>query len=1123
MADPARNYWRADEVVQGALDRFGRAVEAGRPDRQRAAFYRLAKYQARTLHILHSGFDSTDEALVQAALHNFKALQQALLTMHEQSTLPLPLPVLLGEELQESLTSDLIMRLLRESGGGLTVDGLVARLTNLDLLGPVTPDDILDNLERLQQARYVSEEEGRYSATTRPYNEIDFNMRLLNGLLGPTLYERFRAAGIRRLNHVNARPSVLARDFEALTGLTEPETRALFAEVCVLLYRVSLAAVRPWHFRELAETAIPRPYQREAYRVFRTGSYRSAVIEAPTGSGKTMIGMLCAADALRTLQPGQSLLVLVPTSAYQQQWFDALCFDELGLQLSPEVVFAGSPAQLDAAIRRTGQHPAVILLTYTGLSQLASGIGKGGFDRASVETFLQRANVQGVLLDEVHKVVSDMHSVATDVTRLLVEWREDNSLRGLVGFSGTASPYRSRFAELGLELVHSVPIDDLVAAGFVAPFSELGVPFARSAREQDIRVALDEVKAGVRELFELVGGEQLRGWFAALDLDQRLQIGHDLLGMYRGRRDWRDRLTDRFAEWETGGELKLTEANLGLIVQVANGWSDAELARQAGVDEAAFEQLRERVSAARTILAELIYLPETLRQVAVPDFMTGLDSDGLAEAAGLPGAAQRTVAIREVLAATVAGLYLAVRGWYQRVGEGRVETIKAVLSAERELRPVTGTIVFDVGRRIQWRQGTAAPGYEGVGGLFGQMLGDPNSTVLAALSSELYLSDQPGDPLHKRIAAFVEDEILRGEAARAILDLALKGLALQPAHYEAIRDEYQDRIAKYLPRVRSLHAPRPAEFDRRVLRPVLRLIRKLKLGVDGDRIASRLSRRNQHLRGLVTTFFDYAMIARSFRNARKARLEQVSGAERTFWVVPMPSSNTRKQLVYELTSRIVDSPDVPVNVIIVSSWARTGWNVVAPNLLVDATATSDVTAWQQLRGRALRADRRWTNDCYRLQSLILGSDRLGSSEGAVPAELLDEVAGPEVAATVAGEGFDALPKEQREDLAVRLMLERNKVTHVYELVKAYGTGSQIRMDRAAGQWRRKESIAAKHTHQTAVHPVTGVKSRGEEHAPLVVVGDPREAVPADLQQRLIEELTGADERIVRGWLELGAR
>ena len=70
-----------------------------------------------------------------------------------------------------------------------------------------------------------------------------------------------------------------------------------------------------------------------------------------------MIGMLCIQDWLRTLRPGQSILVLVPTSNYQQQWIGELCFNRIGLRLPPELVFSGTPGQLERFKRRTGQPP----------------------------------------------------------------------------------------------------------------------------------------------------------------------------------------------------------------------------------------------------------------------------------------------------------------------------------------------------------------------------------------------------------------------------------------------------------------------------------------------------------------------------------------------------------------------------------------------------------------------------------------------------------------------------------------------------------------------------------------------------------------------------------------------
>jgi hypothetical protein len=193
--------------------------------------------------------------------------------------------------------------------------------------------------------------------------------------------------------------------------------------------------------------------------------------------------------------------------------------------------------------------------------------------------------------------------------------------------------------------------------------------------------------------------------------------------------------------------------------------------------------------------------------------------------------------------------------------------------------------------------------------------------------------------------------------------------------------------------------------------------------------------------GLVQTFYDYALLARYFREAHVAELEQVSGARQNFFVVPMPGASRRKQLMYDLTSRIVDADSLPVNLIIVSNWARTGWNVIRPNLLLDATATHDVTAWQQLRGRAIRAWHSWTNDCYRLSTVLMGHHLISSEDDDAEQEagedgqlddgllaLLEGIAPPKQRKLLAAEGADALSERQRVNLTVSLARGRNKVT-----------------------------------------------------------------------------------------------
>ena len=81
------------------------------------------------------------------------------------------------------------------------------------------------------------------------------------------------------------------------------------------------------------------------------------------------------------------------------------------------------------------------------------------------------------------------------------------------------------------------------------------------------------------------------GYYLATRL---FQMGHEVLGMYRGRKDWSAALDKRLAEWEKGSpdSLAITEARLVSILQMALGWSDVELVIQTGADAARFAALR---------------------------------------------------------------------------------------------------------------------------------------------------------------------------------------------------------------------------------------------------------------------------------------------------------------------------------------------------------------------------------------------------------------------------------------------------------------------------------------------------------------------------------------------------
>ena len=57
--------------------------------------------------------------------------------------------------------------------------------------------------------------------------------------------------------------------------------------------RLASARASAWRHADLLNSPYPRPYQYEAFDVFRRSGYRSTLVESPTGSGKTLIGMLC--------------------------------------------------------------------------------------------------------------------------------------------------------------------------------------------------------------------------------------------------------------------------------------------------------------------------------------------------------------------------------------------------------------------------------------------------------------------------------------------------------------------------------------------------------------------------------------------------------------------------------------------------------------------------------------------------------------------------------------------------------------------------------------------------------------------------------------------------------------
>lgn len=1163
-AAPPKNYWQAHNFSSRLHSEFITLQERGDLPRMRQRFFVLARYYGRTLGILRSSLRNGNVSLINAALRNLVVLHQPLYNMREVAPNTVPLVFTLNNESRGRFLDDLIIRVIGESTTPMTLEAIVQDVHELRIIFKAERETVRNQIESLISRGYIERSGERFRRARRSYDSVNLDHAGLEALLGNRLYRVFEENGFRGLIDLVNRRNSFKTFFSRFSGC-DPETAELFIAVATEITR-PVSRIRrysPWVHADLIGSIFPRPYQRDAFSLFRGYGYKGVLIEAPTGSGKTMMGMMCIQDWLYSLTRGETILILVPTSNYVQQWVAELCYKPIGLQISPDEIFTGTPASFEAEQRRSETTPAILIMTYTALAQVGSPKGKGGFDAVSIEKFLQGSNVQYVILDEVHKVADDLNSVSASVAKLLTEWLRDGSLRGLIGFSGTAEAYRDRFPKLGLQLVYVMPPADLIAYGFVAPFAEFGVPFSYSDREKRVIDLLEEYKTQIRAFINLTGSEHLRGIFRRTPIERRVEIGRTYLGMYDGQRDQEAALRRRLTEWEKGDEISLNDINIIIIAQLAETLSDRELLESSlkgkprdekETGRRTFREILSELDRIRGELRSLVYFSDMTLRLDADGFGHTIETTGIQPQAGMSRTALRERA-RDALSTTIVGLYSSLKNFYFRIGEGRLDTINAIIEAEYSVRQVTGVIVFDNAKRIRWKDQVAVPGYAGVAGVFTQMLGNPRFTPIAALSSEIYMPWNEDDPLPLGISDYVRREIMLTELGNTMFGVIAQGIDITDEARSELSNFFTRSLRDYIYGVRNVRAPRLGEFNRRVLKRFREEIIGKRLGRAEARLLNRVSLDYNIVRRLIGTFFDYAMIARYFDEAYLAELRQADGTLQRFYVVKM-AGGEKKLLMYNLMARVFDAEDLPINVIIVSSWARTGWNVIKPNVLVDATATRDVTAWQQLRGRAMRARKTWDKSAYELMTQLLGAHVKGLQESTIdlPPDVFDLVEkvsereyinvldepsrmlleesylGALGSPAVEGEGEDLVEKiragllsgfsrEERERLAADLMLYRNKVTHIYELVKAYGSTRQVVYDRPTRSWVRTEAISLKHQYEYSVNPFTGGYLSGEGHAPLLYSHDPRENLPSELRALLAERLGGRDHLIVRGWID----
>jgi hypothetical protein len=490
------------------------------------------------------------------------------------------------------------------------------------------------------------------------------------------------------------------------------------------------------------------------------------------------------------------------------------------------------------------------------------------------------------------------------------------------------------------------------------------------------------------------------------------------------------------------------------VLQSALGWSDTtmidELCREPAARIAARRTLDD-VHTQRDASAPLVVLPRNRARVTAAGFGNVLDGRRLRELLDDPTvhAVARWNEARDLLATTATGAYVTLLDEARHNGEGRVHTIAAILQAEREIRPGARAVVFERGGALHPDGEVATPGHRGLAGTFAGLLDADCGTVVGALPHELYLPLR-SPPLTAHIADHVREVMVGDELANRLVEQLVAGLAVEPDHRAALLAS----AASSLRAVAQRQDVRAFDVEHDVIRPLRSIVRAWTgdasvSAVTRYSVRARLSPRNLHLRAWIADVLRHLGLATHLASPKVVEVRTAGGARHAVEVVHLPIGAGR-QLAHELVARLVDGAlgVAPIDVLVVSSWARAGWNVVTPNVLVDATATRDTVAWQQLRGRALRP----------------------------------------------------FP---------------GKVAHVYELLQGDGRVPQV--VRTANGWQRVPTLAAKHRHELAADLRDGHVRPGAAHAGLVVGADPRTDHPEATREALRRVLTGADDRIRRGW------
>ena len=774
---PAPEYWEAGAFAAEVLAGFEERRSAGDDAGERRAFFLLARYYGRTLAILRRALSDGATDLIARALENLVVLHRHLVRMRADAREAVPLVVTLDRASRQRILPDLVVAVLDDTSRPLSPADVADHVNDLHLAARARVDAVAAVLERLRSEGALEPVPGGlYRRSTRPYRQLNPDREGLRALLGDRLYRVFDAGGFPGLGAIEARPEAFLTFFSGFAGCG-PALADGFVEAAAetdgpARRRRGRPGLDP---RGPDRLGLPPPVPAAGLRglpvarVQRAGDRGADRLGQDPGRRALHPGLargpLAGRDGPRP-GPHRELPAAVDGRAHDRARRAAaparrrLRRDAGRARgLSPAHGRVAGRHGLDVRGPRGPRLPP-------GKGRVRRGLGRGlpAGERGAVRP--ARRGAQGRR------------------ERALGHARRRGGLRRLA--PGRLPPRPDRV------LGHGRGVPRPVRAA--RPLARVHGPDARPDRGRlhRARTRSSACRSPIRTGSggsPTWSGRTAPAWSGSScssgragsrtrSRGSRRRSGSGLRATAWGSapggptatRPW----SERFRQWAAAERFGVADAAVLQVVQLALGLSDGAMV-EAAVAPLPPADAAARVEAFGTLLGELAAIRAELAGLVRDDRVAArLRTEGFGTAAPGPGPG------REALASTIAGLYPTLRGLYQRMGEGRVDAVRAVVRAEAGARDLGGAIVFDRATRVRWREPVPDPGYAGVAGLFAGLLDEPGGLPIGVVSGEIYLPVLPGGSPAGAVAAFVRERVMVGELGQELFDLLTRGLALPP-------------------------------------------------------------------------------------------------------------------------------------------------------------------------------------------------------------------------------------------------------------------------------------------------------------------------------------------------------